>query len=64
MFVFLSYYMQTVLDYSALKAGVAFLPFAVGLILAATASSAVVPRIGPRIPMAGGLLIGAVGWDG
>ena len=61
MFVFLSYYMQTVLDYSALKAGVAFLPFAVGLILAATASSTVVPRIGPRIPMAGGLLVGAIG---
>jgi predicted MFS family arabinose efflux permease len=61
MFVFLSYYMQTVLDYSALKAGVAFLPFAVGLILAATASSSVVPRIGPRIPMAGGLLVGAIG---
>jgi EmrB/QacA subfamily drug resistance transporter len=61
MFVFLSYYMQTVLDYSALRAGVAFLPFAVGLILAATASSTVVPRIGPRIPMAGGLLIGAIG---
>ncbi len=61
MFVFLSYYMQSVLDYSALKAGVAFLPFALGLILAATASSAVVPRIGPRIPMAGGLLVGALG---
>lgn len=61
MFVFLSFYMQTVLQYSALKAGVAFLPFALGLIVAATASSAVVPRIGPRIPMAGGLLIGAVG---
>jgi EmrB/QacA subfamily drug resistance transporter len=61
MFVFLSYYMQTVLGYSALKAGVAFLPFAIGLIIAATASSAVVPRIGPRIPMAGGLLLGAVG---
>jgi len=61
MFVFLSYYMQTVLDYSALKAGVAFLPFAIGLIVAATASSAVVPRIGPRIPMAGGLFVGAMG---
>ena len=30
MFVFLSYYRQTVLHCSALKAGVAFLPFAVG----------------------------------
>ena len=32
MFVFLSYYMQGVLHYSALKAGVAFLPFAAGLV--------------------------------
>ncbi len=61
MFIFLSYYMQTVLDYSALKAGVAFLPFAAGIIVAATASSAIVPRSGPRIPMASGLLVGAVG---
>jgi EmrB/QacA subfamily drug resistance transporter len=61
MFVFLSYYMQTVLDYSALKAGIAFLPFAAGIIVAAMASSAIVPRIGPRIPMASGLLVGAAG---
>jgi EmrB/QacA subfamily drug resistance transporter len=61
MFVFLSYYMQGVLHYSALKAGIAFLPFAVGIIVAATASSTLVPRIGPRIPMTGGLLIGALG---
>jgi EmrB/QacA subfamily drug resistance transporter len=61
MFVFLSYYMQSVLHYSALKAGVAFLPFAVGVIVAAAASSAIVPRIGPRVPMASGLLLGAIG---
>ena len=61
MFVFLSYYMQTVLHYSALKAGIAFLPFAAGIIIAATASSAIVPRIGPRIPMTAGLLVGAAG---
>jgi EmrB/QacA subfamily drug resistance transporter len=61
MFVFLSYYMQTVLHYSALKAGVAFLPFAAGVIVAAGASSAIVPRIGPRIPMTSGLLVGAGG---
>jgi EmrB/QacA subfamily drug resistance transporter len=61
MFVFLSYYMQTVLHYSALKAGIAFLPFAAGLIVAAGASSSIVPRIGPRIPMASGLLVGALG---
>jgi EmrB/QacA subfamily drug resistance transporter len=61
MFVFLSYYFQQVLHYSALKAGVAFLPFAVCLVLAAGASTVVVPRVGPRLPMTVGLLAGAVG---
>jgi EmrB/QacA subfamily drug resistance transporter len=61
MFVFLSYYFQQVLHYSALRAGVAFLPFAVGIILAAAASTTLVPRIGARVPMTLGLLIGAVG---
>ena len=61
MFVFLSYYLQQVLHYSALKAGLAFLPFAVGIIVAAGGSSALVPRIGPRVPMTVGLLLGALG---
>jgi EmrB/QacA subfamily drug resistance transporter len=61
MFVFLSFYFQQVLRYSALKAGVAFLPFAVGIILAAAASTTLVPRIGVRVPMTLGLLVGAVG---
>jgi predicted MFS family arabinose efflux permease len=61
MFVFLSYYMQGVLHYSALKAGIAFLPFAVGIVVAAAASSSLVPRIGPRIPMTVGMLVGAIG---
>ena len=50
MFVFLSYYLQSVLHYSALKAGLAFLPFAFGIILAAGASTGLVPRFGPRSP--------------
>jgi EmrB/QacA subfamily drug resistance transporter len=61
MFVFLSYYFQQVLHFSALKAGVAFLPFAVGLIFAAAASTSLVPKVGPRLPMTVGLLLGAVG---
>ena len=61
MFVFLSYYLQSVLHYSALKAGLAFLPFGVGVILAAGASASIIPRIGPRLPMAGGLLVAAGG---
>ncbi len=61
MFVFLSYYMQGVLHYSALKAGIAFLPFAAGIVVAAAGSTALVPRIGPRLPMTAGLLVGAIG---
>ena len=61
MFVFLSYYFQQVLHYSAVKAGVAFLPFGAGIIVAAGASSALVPRVGPRLPMTVGLLVGALG---
>jgi EmrB/QacA subfamily drug resistance transporter len=61
MFVFLSYYLQSVLHYSALKAGLAFLPFAFGIILAAGGSTGLVPRLGPRLPMTVGLLIAAGG---
>jgi EmrB/QacA subfamily drug resistance transporter len=61
MFVFLSYYLQGVLGYSALKAGVAFLPFAGGIVVAAGLSSSLVPRVGPRLPTSLGLLLGAIG---
>ena len=61
MFVFLSYYFQEVLHYSALKAGLAFLPLGACIILAAGASSSLVPRVGPRLPMTLGLSVGALG---
>ncbi len=61
MFIFLSYYMQQILHYTAAKAGVAFLPFAVGVIVAAGASTSLLPKIGPRIAISVGLLMSAVG---
>lgn len=61
MFLFLAYYMQLVLGYSALASGVAFLPFTVGIILGAGVSSQLLPRIGPRVLMVTGLLLAAVG---
>ena len=61
MFIFVSYYMQTILHYSAAKAGVAFLPFAVGVIVAAGAATTLLPKIGPRVAMTAGLLINALG---
>jgi EmrB/QacA subfamily drug resistance transporter len=47
-FLFLTYYFQTVLHYSALKAGVAFLPFPAGVITSSTIASRTLPRVGPR----------------
>jgi EmrB/QacA subfamily drug resistance transporter len=61
MFIFLSYYMQQVLHYSAAKAGVAFLPFAVGVIVAAGASTSLLPKIGPRVAITVGLFTSALG---
>jgi EmrB/QacA subfamily drug resistance transporter len=61
MFIFISYYMQSILGYSAAKAGVAFLPFALGVIVAAGASTNLLPKLGPRIMMTAGLALAAVG---
>jgi EmrB/QacA subfamily drug resistance transporter len=48
-FLFLTYYFQGVLGYSALKAGVAFLPFPLGVIVSSTIASRTLPRFGPRV---------------
>ena len=47
-FLFLTYYFQGTLGYSAVRSGFAFLPFSLGIISGATFSSRVLPRIGPR----------------
>ncbi|KAA0023703.1 MFS transporter [Antrihabitans cavernicola] len=48
-FLYLSYYLQQTLGWSALHAGVAFLPFAFALIVGAGISGSVLlPRFGPR----------------
>src|SRR3954452_22131177 len=61
MFLFLVYYMQGTLHYSALKSGLAFLPFSAGIVVAASLASGLLPRIGPRPLMAGGTAMAAVG---
>jgi len=48
MFFFLSLYIQNIMGYSPLKAGVAFLPFSVGIIISATIVSNLVGRFDPR----------------
>jgi EmrB/QacA subfamily drug resistance transporter len=47
-FLFLSYYFQSVLGFSPLKAGLAFLPFPLGVITSSTIASKTLPRFGPR----------------
>ena len=61
MFLFLTYYFQQILGYSAIRAGFAFLPFSAGIVTGATLSSQVLPRVGPRPLMVGGFLLAAAG---
>ncbi|HUB69961.1 MAG TPA: MFS transporter [Acidimicrobiales bacterium] len=60
-FLFLTYYLQLTLHYSALKSGFAFLPFSGGIIISAGLASQLLPRLGPRVLMGGGLFMAAVG---
>ncbi len=48
MFLFLTYYFQQNLGYSAVKTGLAFLPFSGGVILGAGLASQLMPRFGPK----------------
>ena len=57
MFFFISLYMQQVLHYSALKAGLSYLPLAVGIILTAGVASVVVTRFGFKPVLIVGLLL-------
>jgi MFS family permease len=61
MFFFISLYMQQVLHYSALKAGLSYLPLAVAIILAAGGASAAVTRFGFKPVLASGLVFIAGG---
>jgi len=61
MFLFLTYYLQGTLGYSALKSGVAYLPFSAGIIFAAGMASKMLPKYGPRPLMGAGFLACSVG---
>jgi EmrB/QacA subfamily drug resistance transporter len=61
MFFFISLYMQQVLGYAPLKAGVAYLPLAAGIIIAAGVASQLVSRVGLRAVMTAGMAFTAAG---
>lgn len=60
-FLFLTYYFQGTMHYSAVRTGFAFLPFSLGIITGATLSSRLLPRVGPRSLMVAGLAVATVG---
>ncbi|MFF2377663.1 MFS transporter [Streptomyces xiamenensis] len=60
-FYFLTLYMQLILGYSAIRTGLAYLPFSFGMAVAAGASSKLVARYAPRLIAGPGLLVAAVG---
>ena len=61
MFFFISLYMQQVLGYDALKAGLSYLPLAGGIIVSAGIASALTTRLGFKPVLASGLVLVAGG---
>jgi EmrB/QacA subfamily drug resistance transporter len=61
MFFFISLYMQQVLGFSALEAGLAYLPLAVGIIVTAGATAGLVTRFGFKPVLVAGLFVTAGG---
>jgi EmrB/QacA subfamily drug resistance transporter len=61
MFFFLTLFVQNVLGYSPLRAGVSFLPVTAALIITSQIASQTLPRFGPRRLMATGALLAASG---
>jgi len=63
--LFLTYYMQQVKGYSPLTTGLLFLPLTAGILVASTLYSVVLlPRVGPRLLITAGMLLGAGGTAG
>lgn len=54
-FLLLTYHFQVGLGYGPVEAGLAFLPFSVGILLGAPIASTLLPRIGPRFLLGAGL---------
>lgn len=61
MFLFMTFYFQSVHGYSAIKSGLFFLPFSLGVITSAASASKLLPKVGPRILATIGLTTAALG---
>jgi EmrB/QacA subfamily drug resistance transporter len=60
-FLFLTYYLQGILKYTPIQAGVAFLPFSAGVIVGAGIGSQLTIKVGPRFVVPAGLVLGLTG---
>ena len=60
-FLFLTYYLQHSLNYSAVTTGVSFLPFTAGIVCGAALCGRMLPRIGVRAALVSGLFVAALG---
>lgn len=58
---FLPMYMQELLHYSPLKAGVLLLPLSATLVISLPLGGPISERVGPRIPIVAGLFLSAIG---
>jgi MFS family permease len=61
MFFFNTLYIQRVLGYGPLKAGIAFLPFSAGIMVSAGIASQFAPRLGVRPVAAAGFILSTAG---
>jgi MFS family permease len=61
MFFFISLYMQQVLGFSAIKAGLSYLPLALAIMLSAGIASSLVTRVGFKPILAAGMAFIAIG---
>ena len=57
MFLFMTFYLQQTLGYTALQAGVAYLPFSIGVVVTTAYTARLLPRFGARALMTAGSLL-------
>lgn len=61
MFLWITFYFQDIHHFSAVKSGLLFMPFSLGVIVAAGVTSQLLPKVGPRPLATIGSLMAAVG---
>ncbi len=61
MFLWITFYLQDIHRYSAVKSGLLFMPFSLGVIVSAVLTSQLLPRFGPRPLATIGCLMTAIG---